>query len=297
MFGTSPPSDKPSTTLPPPGMASSSSVPPVAHVAVWLPPFWTFNPTIWFLKVEAQFQLAGITTQATQYRHIVAVLPPDIALEVDDILSSPQGESPDDQLKDAILQRTTASERKRLQQLLTAEELGHRRPSQLLRAMQALIGDRAAAFDDSLLRELFMQRLPPQVQMILTTASSLSLSELAQHADKIVEVTGPSVAAVSALSQQAPTAPLPSSSSQQQIEELRAEVRNLSSMVSALSRRAPGRRPQRPRSSSRSRRRSASPVRDNSNSSGFCWYHETFGDAARKCLKPCAWSENAAGQR
>lgn len=278
-------------------MATSFPVPPVAHVAIRLPPFWTFNPKIWFLQAEAQFQLAGITTQATQYRHIVAVLPPDVALEVGDILSSPQADRPYDQLKDAILQRTMASERKRLQQLLTAEELGDRRPSQLLRAMQALIGDRAATFDDSLLRELFMQRLPPQVQMILTTASSLSLSELAQHADKIMEVTGPSVAAVSASSQQASTAFLPPSSSQQQIEELRSEVRNLSSMIAALSRRAPRRRPRRPRSSSRSRRRSASPLHDNRSSSGFCWYHETFGAEAHKCLKPCAWSENAVGQR
>lgn len=290
-----------STTDPLPAGSSSQGLPQslqaMAHVAIRLPPFWNFNPKIWFLQAEAQFQLAGITTQATQYRHVVAVLPPDVALEVADILSAPPTATPYDQLKSAILQRTMASERKRLQQLLTAEELGDRRPSQLLRAMQSLIGDRTAALDESLLRELFMQRLPAQVQMILSTASSLSLPELAQHADKIMEVTGPSIAAFASASSANPlqtSAGPPHSrptSSQEQIQALRDEVRQLSDTVAALARQRQRPPYRRSRSSSRNRRRGHSP-----SETGFCYYHDTFGAAARKCQKPCAWSGNSTGQ-
>ncbi|XP_064469957.1 uncharacterized protein LOC135384698 [Ornithodoros turicata] len=153
----------------------------MGHVAVRLPPFWPRNPNIWFIQAETQFQLAGISSQLTMYRHIIAALPPDIAMEVFDVLQSPPAQDPFTTLKSAIIERTTMSERKRLQQLLTSEELGDRHPTQLLRSMEALLGDRAPAFDANVLRELFLQRLPPQAQMILAPATSLPLQDLAQH--------------------------------------------------------------------------------------------------------------------
>lgn len=61
-----------------------------------------------------------------------------------------------------------------IQQLLVMNEFGDLRLTQLLRRMQVLLGDRAATFDEHLLRELFLQRLPALVQMLLATRSSLS---------------------------------------------------------------------------------------------------------------------------
>ncbi|XP_064482852.1 uncharacterized protein LOC135395685 [Ornithodoros turicata] len=60
---------------------------------------------------------------------------------------------PYDALKTDLTRRTTASEQERLRQLLTAEVLGDRRLFQLLRRMQQLLGDRASALDESILRE------------------------------------------------------------------------------------------------------------------------------------------------
>ncbi|XP_064485906.1 uncharacterized protein LOC135398431 [Ornithodoros turicata] len=157
------------------------------------PPFWHRNPAIWFIQAETQFQLAGISQQLTMYRHIVAALPPEVAMEVADVLQAPPPRDQYSRLKTAILDGTTLTERKRLRQLLNTEELGDRRPSQLLRSMEALLGDHAPTFDAQLLRELFMQRLPSQVQMILAAASSLPLANLAEQADKIMEVVGPGV--------------------------------------------------------------------------------------------------------
>ncbi|XP_064472586.1 uncharacterized protein LOC135387161 [Ornithodoros turicata] len=179
-------------------MQESSSTSNVNRVAVRLPPFWPANPTIWFVQVECQFQLAGITTQATKYQHVVSVLPPEVASDVTDILCAPSGPTSYDTLKAAIIQRTMASHRKRFQQLLSVEDLGDRRPSQFLRHMQTLLGDRAQTFVEALLKELFLQRLPSTMQMILATATNLSLTELALHVDKILEVAQPSLAFVQA---------------------------------------------------------------------------------------------------
>ena len=76
-----------------------------------------------------------------------------------------------------------ASEQRRLQQLLTSAE----EPSQLLRHMQQLLGDSAVCNpDNKFLRELFLQRLPNNVRMVLASASDMSLEDLAQLADRII---------------------------------------------------------------------------------------------------------------
>lgn len=101
-----------------------------------LPPFWTRNPRTWFTQVEARFHLHHITSQATKYNSVVTSLPGSIADELADILDAPHPVAPYDHLKAAIIQRKSESERSRLQQLLNAEELGDRRPSQLLHSMR-----------------------------------------------------------------------------------------------------------------------------------------------------------------
>ena len=169
-----------------------------------------------------------------------------------------------------LIKRTTASEQRRLQQLFNAEELGDRKPSQLLRRMQQLLGDKAASTDSSFIRELFLQRMPGNIRMVLaSTADAVSLEELASLADKVMDVAAPSVAAI--------TTPQVTSD----VELLREEVTRLKDIVSSFTK-------------SRQSRRSPSPHPFDTT---LCWYHQRFGKNARKCRPPCSWSGNEPASR
>ncbi|XP_064475821.1 uncharacterized protein LOC135389718 [Ornithodoros turicata] len=160
---------------------SHSSVPPVAQsqltaVVVKLPPFWVRNPAVWLAQAEAQFHLSGVTSQLTMFYHVFSVLSPTAADEFYDLITTPPPENPYDQLKSALLKRTSSSDRDRLHQLLSAEELGERRPTQLLRRMKQLLGsDASGSSGDLFSSDRFLQRLPRHVQMVLAIAANLSL--------------------------------------------------------------------------------------------------------------------------
>ena len=265
------------------GTAHLSAAPPaaatVAAVSIKLPPFWPADPQVWFAQVEAQFTTRGVTAQKTRFEYVVTSLSPEFATEVRDLLLRPPDETPYDKLKAELIKRTAASEQRKLQQLISGEELGDRKPTQLLRRMQQLLGDHlgAGAEMNAFLKELFLQRLPANVRMVLaSTDPATDLAKLADMADKIVEVASPTIAAI------------PDSDKLSELHQLRSEVTRLTEVVASLTRQ----QQQRSRSRSRSRR-PRSPARLNSQQpqqeSSLCWYHATFGEAAKKCTQTCNW--------
>ena len=260
-------------------------------VALKLPPFWPADPELWFAQVEAQFACRRITSQRSKFDYVVSSLSPEFATEVRDLLLKPPADVPYDILKEQLTGRTAASEQRKLQQLFSTEELGDRKPTQLLRKMQQLLGDRPGVTDGSFLRELFLQRLPPNVRMVLaSTPGTVSLDKLAEIADKVVEVASPSVSAVSApigTASNAPPALTPD------IEQLRTDVARLEKLVSNLTTRS---RPS-SRSTPRPSRRPSSPAASSADSTTLCWYHQKFGDQAQRCRSPCTWSLNEQAGR
>ena len=107
---------------------------------------------MWFAQIEAQFTTRGITVQKTT----LSPLSPEFAIEVRDLILHPPTDRPCDTLQEQLIKRTAASEQRKLQQLFNAEELGDRKPTQLLRRMQQLLGDHASTTDSAFLRELFL---------------------------------------------------------------------------------------------------------------------------------------------
>ena len=74
--------------------------------------------------------------------------------------------------------------------------------------MQQLIGDKLGSVTDtnSFLWELFLQRLPASVRMVLASADAMTkLGKQTEMADKLMEVVAPTVAAISDNSATPPT--------------------------------------------------------------------------------------------
>ena len=268
------------TPAPPTTYASAE----ISAVNLRLPPFWPADPQLWFAQVEAQFACKRITSQRSRFDHVVSSLSPEFAAEVRDLLLSPPAENPYTVLKEQLTKRTTLSEQRKLQQLFTGEELGDRKPTQLLRRMQQLLGDHST-LDTSFLRELFLQRLPPNVRMVLaSTPEGTTIDQLAEMADKIMEVASPSMAALTNPSIPETTPP---PAFAEEFKQLRSDVSRLEKLVNKLARN---------RSSSQSNRRpsrrSPTPPSTDNSSDSLCWYHSKFGSQAKNCNSPCSWPSN-----
>ena len=143
----------------------SSIVPPqvTSSVTIKLPPYWPSDPALWFSQVEAQFTTRNITSQKTKYAYVVGSLQPEVAQEVRDLLINPPAENPYTQLKKELVKRTSASDQQRLHQLLNAEQLGDRKPTQRFCRMQQLLGDNQ--LEPSIMKQLFLQHSLPMLNL------------------------------------------------------------------------------------------------------------------------------------
>ena len=272
----------PSSTVVTPTMSDDEdhSAASVSAVAFKIPTFWPADPDLWFAQVEAQFSTRGITVEKTKYEYIVSALAPDTATIVRELILSPPTDAPYATLKAALIKRTAGSNQQKLQRLLTGVELGDQKPTQLLRRMRQLWNDDAG---EALLQELFLQRLPANARMVLASSNPTStLDELAETADRVMEVSVPAISAV---------ANTPRASTAAEIESLRSEVRKLQELMTTMS---VNTRSSRHRSPTPFRRRSPSPAR-HARSGGdhtLCWYHKRFGESATKCHAPCRYQGN-----
>lgn len=85
-----------------------------------------------------------------------------------------------------------------MKQLISGEEFGDRKPTQILQIMQHL-GDRLSTSPDNyFLHEFFLQRLPARVRIDLASNdSAMDMDKLVHMANKVMEVTTQTFAAIS----------------------------------------------------------------------------------------------------
>ncbi|XP_064468638.1 uncharacterized protein LOC135381844 [Ornithodoros turicata] len=244
---------------------------------------------------ESRFTFAHITSQVTKFHHALSALPEDILIEVADIVNCPPADASYDALKIAVVERTSPSDRQRLQELVLNEPPGDRKPSQVLRQMQHLIG--RSTFDPKLLRELFLSRLPPSVQLVSSASDDSDLPSLAAGADKVTEIasgqasahTPSAVNSTHLLSSPEACGTCTSSSASSENSELialRDEIKGLADTSNRPTRRDS----HSPARAGQSRRIVRSPtLPSSSNRRLVCWYHRRFGRRARRCESPCRW--------
>lgn len=258
-----------------------------AAVAMRAPAFCTQDPNMWFSILECGFVASNVTKSLTKFTHAASLLPPNVLSQVSDIVTAaPTAVTPYENLKTAVLSRLQSSVAARLRELLSKEELGGEKPTDLLRRMKQLLGDKYQAFDTDLFKQLFYQRLPSDIQRaLISVKSKLPPDELANLADDYMATLPPvqssSISTVATQDTSPQIAQLANL-----ISQLTIEVNNLKQQLSSHPR---------SRSTTPHRRRHRSHSRP---PSGTCFYHHKFGDKALKCEQPCNYKpSNTNGGR
>lgn len=285
-----------------------------------LPAFLPEKPDLWFSQIEALFDVNNITSEIAKYGHVVGKIEGRWANEIEDLIRKRPATKPYTTIKEELIDRISQSETTRIRKLLAEADLGDSTPSQFLRRLKYLAGP--SSTQESMMKTLWLQPLPSQVQAILQAQpSSTSLDDLAKIADRIVEtipvtprpsVYATSIPAEATLPQALVHATsLPSNNQPPNVCSVGPSVSGNTDTTAAFTQviqmltdrldkieaklynspksnyrgRSPGYRP-------RSRSRSKTPSQN-----GLCWYHNTFGAEAEKCTKPCQFPTNTKGSQ
>jgi hypothetical protein len=247
-------------------MAAAQTTPPaaVAAVAVKLPPFWVDNAEVWFLQAEAQFAIAGITSERTAFYHVLAALPQHVVVSVLDVVrTAATATSPFTDLKNRLLSGYTQSKWSRMFQLIHHPGLGDQRPSQLMDKMLALLS--SGTTPGEVFMGLYMDRLPVEMRAQLSLQDYSSPRQLAAAADLIWDARGPMAAVPPA------------------VNVVGREGRNRSRSPSARG------------GGGKQRRRGATPGPGGDRM--LCFFHRRFGEKAHRCEPPCTWQGNGQGSQ
>lgn len=262
------------------------NVPPmVERVSVRVPPFWPEDPAMWFSQLEAQFSLSNVTVDVTKYNYVIANLEPRYAMEIRDLMTSPPVVEKYKTVKMELISRLSASQEAKTKQLLEHEEMGDRKPSQFLRHLRNLAG---TAVPVSLIRSLWLGRLPPTIRGILATQGDSDIDSIAKVADAVHDAT--LVSQLSVVSDE--------HRFEAMLEKCMAQLRN---EIAEVTRNI--RTNSRTRVTGQNRNRNRSKSRDlerKRQDEGKCFYHARFGRNATKCTKPCSFqssTENLQGSR
>lgn len=242
----------------------------VNTVQIKIPPFWKADPDLWFLQIEAQFTSCGIRADLSKYNQIVGKLDTDTLTAVSDIVKNPPVNNKYETLKNRLTHQFADSDRKKLKTLFNDLSLVDEKPSDLLRKMKDKSCNKVG---NDLLLELWTNRLPQQIQAILS-CSTEPLEQQVLMADKIYETIDHN--SINALSRHG---------------DFHKQICKLEEKIDSLQKDINDSR-SRNRSAKRDRYPSRSPSRSKNNPN-HCWYHQQFRGKAIKCdpkmKPPCSY--------
>ena len=188
---------------------------------------------------------------------MVSALDANTADEIQHILLNPPTTGKYESLKNELNKTFGKSQFERDSELLNINGLGDRRPSALLRKINALNND-----PQTLKRAVFLANLPSEIRSVLVAQHFTDTEQLAAAADRVWESQSYNINHISC-------PPMSPASPIMRNEEIYS--------VNAISANHKSRRPR------QQSKRSTSP-------SSICFYHTRFGPDARKCQRNCKFS-------
>ncbi|VDP10224.1 unnamed protein product [Schistosoma margrebowiei] len=157
-------------------------------------PFWPDYIKAWFCYAESDFSEHGVIDTRAQFLAVVKALPREFNRYVTPSMFTSDVSDPYESLKRSILKQGDLTDRQRFDQLFNNIDLQHGSLTDMLQRMRKVIGLRT--FDEGLFKQLFLSKLPQQVQAVLVSFQKNALDELTASADRILEITKSSTSKV-----------------------------------------------------------------------------------------------------
>ena len=287
--------------------------------------FYATDVELWFNQIETQFDLYQIYDDDERYSLTCAALSGEVASDVRDVLLQPFRSHKYESLKTILIERRGLTTPERVNKVISGERMGSDIPSRFLRRLQKTAGfGTKAVVGKAVIRQAFIRQMPASIHAHLATQpDSATLESLAMLADRAlaseadVEESKPGVAEIK-VDETTKLVGL--------LEDLSKRLKKLETATAAKKKRNQGRGrvnnhytprptfiphvqatefvPNKPGNYNNAQQNAcpfvpppnvqqnnAAKVIDTANAP-VCYFHQTFGDKARTCRSPCAFSSN-----
>lgn len=239
----------------------------------------------WFWQLEASMEVAGLTNDRKKFMTVISLVDTRCLTNFGSIINNPPTDGTAfSTIKKALIARYVETANERMRRLVSELQLGDKKPSHLLEEMRNL-GD--GKVNDTVLIQFWIQRLPQDVQKILSAApESTNLTELARMADRIheIETQRSPIASVTTSQTENSCTSTHNSSKEPWLLAIEAITKRFDQLESEIR----GKREVRSHSRSRSNNNTTNNQGENN---GICWYHEKYGQNARTCRLPCSFRQ------
>jgi hypothetical protein len=230
---------------------------------------------------ESRFRIRGIADELAKFDFLVSSLTKESVRLVLDLVETPPEENPYTALKERLLSSHQLTNFQKIEKLHQLDNLGARKPSELLAQMLELCPRGQEANEFFLF--LFLQRLPKELRIMLGDDPGHDARALAAKADKLWAYHSHqqpnSVAAVAA------------AGSDEDEDAQIAAVRGAAKSRPQWSGQS-GSGGNKKGGGGSGKGAGPSPASLARNSSGLCIFHWRFGDKAHNCVSPCSWQGN-----
>ena len=286
-----------------------------------LPPFDKKSIDKWIRRVESAYIRAGISSAREKFAFIESQFPVDEDPAVDDFLFGDPTDQNWDDFCSYLRKRHGKTKRQKVSAILEPANMDGCTPSQYFAKLRQSYGDITL---DDIVKDVCVRQLPSDIQQtICKDTEAMSAKELMSFADKYFNPDGsrlhkkaPSVNAIRTAQQQTPTAttttatafsqPFQDDNSVDEINAIRGRQNNSNGRQNGFNgvRSKSRNRPSGNYNNNNTPRHSGGGFNNNNGNSrnnskphdpAMCFYHNMYGDKARKCDIGCSKAKPGNG--